>query len=121
VSVLVLVLVIGVVGTTLFFTRTYPPLAATYDFTDDLHDGRTEAAFAQTCDRSRTSSARPSFDRFAREVAGADSVSVDLFSVDRTGDSATVEFHTTSDDGDRRTDYTLRLVHEDGDWRPCSV
>jgi hypothetical protein len=115
-----LILVTAVAGSVLFATRTLPPLAATYDFTNDLSDGNTSSAFAQVCDRLRTPGARSGFDSFARRIASADSVDVDILSVDRSGDHATVEFTAHYDNARSRT-TTLKLVHEDGDWRPCGT
>lgn len=115
-----LVLVTAVAGTVLFVTRTLPPLSATYDFTNDLNDGNTSSAFAQVCDKLRTPGARSGFNSFARGIASADSVDVDILSVDRDGDVATVEF-TTHYDNARSRKTKLKLVHEDGDWRPCGT
>ena len=118
--VLGLILATAVAGTVLFVTVTLPPLSATYDFTNDLHDGNTGTAFAQVCNRLRTPSGRIGFNGFARRVASAESISVDIFSVDRKGDTATVEF-TSRYRNDNSSTTTLRLVHEDGDWRPCGT
>jgi len=104
----------------LFFTRTYPPLDAAYDFTDDIRDRDYDAAFAQVCDRLRRASSRAEFDAFARRLGRAESTSVDLLSVDRDGDSANVEIDATYP-GDETHTITLRLVHEDDDWRPCGA
>jgi len=113
-----LILVTTVAGTVLFVTRTLPPLSATYDFTNDLHDGNTSSAFAQVCDRLRTPAGRVGFNGFARRVEAADHVSVDILSVDRNGDTATVKF-TAEYGANDSTKTTLKLVYEGGDWRPC--
>ena len=104
----------------LFFTRTYPPLAATYDFTDDLHDGNLSSATSQLCDRLATNDGGGGFEAFAARVACATTSASTSCSVDRHGSEATVDFSTTSGD-DRSVKYTLRLLHEDGDWRPCGL
>lgn len=119
VVVLALILATGIAGTALFFTRTFPPIAATDDFTDDIAAGDFDAAFDQVCDRLRTADERRSFDEFARRLSRADELSVDLLSVDRDGDAATVDVDATYDDDTVTT--TLRLVREDGDWRPCGA
>ena len=120
VGVLALIAVVGIVGTVLFGTRTWPPLSATYQFTGDLQDGDTSAAFSQVCDRLRTSSARTGFNGFARSIESADNIDVNILGVDRNGDAATVEF-TASYDNERSRTTTLKLVYEDGDWRPCGT
>ncbi len=116
---LVVILVIGIAGTTLFFTRTFPPLAATYDFTEDIRDGNVDRAYAQVCDRLQSASAQDDFETFARRLQRADSISVNFLSVDRKGDTASVDFDSTYDADSVTT--SLRLVHEDGDWRPCGA
>jgi len=118
---LVLILAIGTAGTTLFFTRTFPPLSATYDFTDDIRDGDVDDAYAQVCTRLQSASAQQNFETFARRLQRADSLSVNLLSVDRNGDRASVDFDTTYGDSTDSVTTTLRLVHEDGDWRPCGA
>jgi hypothetical protein len=115
-----LIIAIAIAGTVLFVTVTLPPLSATYDFTNDLHDGNTGAAYAQVCDRLRTPGGRVGFNGFARRIASAESVSVDIFSVDRNGDTATVEF-TSKYGTNTSSKTTLKLVHEHGDWRPCGT
>ena len=87
-----------------------------------LYRGRlhTFIPFAQLCNRLATNDDGGGFETFAARVARADNVSVNLLSVDRHGSEATVDFSTTSGD-DRSVKYTLRLLHEDGDWRPCGL
>jgi hypothetical protein len=118
---LVVILMIGTAGTTLFFTRTFPPLSATYDFTDDIRDGNIDSAYAQVCSRLQSTSSQRNFETFARRIQRADSLSVNLFSVDRNGNRASVDFSTTYGDSTGSVTTTLRLVHEDGDWRPCGA
>jgi hypothetical protein len=118
---LVLILAIGTAGTTLFFTRTFPPLSATYDFTNDIRDGNLDDAYAQVCSHLQSDSAQGNFETFARRLQRADSLSVNLFSVDRDGNTASVDFDATYTDSTDSVTTTLRLVHEDGDWRPCGA
>ena len=119
VGALVAILVIAIAGTTLFVTNTLPPLRATWDFTNDIEEGRYNSAFAQQCDAVRDESTRAAFDRFANRVnRNTDSFSVNIFSVRRNGDHATVEFtaHKLHEDDIK---VKLNLVHERGDWKPC--
>ena len=118
--VLALILATAVAGSVLFATQTWPPLSATYDFTDDLHHGRTDAAFAQVCDSLRTESTRVRFDAFARAMANANSLSVDLLSVRRNGSRATVEYAVRYP-SQRSNTVKLFLIEEHGDWRPCGT
>jgi len=118
---LVGILMIGAAGTTLFFTRTFPPLSATYDFTDDIRDGNIDSAYAQVCSRLQSTTSQRNFETFARRIQRADSLSVNLLSVDRNGNRASVDFDTTYGDSTGSVTTTLRLVYEDGDWRPCGA
>jgi len=120
VAVLALIVAVAVAGSVLFATQTLPPLRATYDFTDDLHRGRTADAFARVCDDLRTPSQRDRFAAFAALIRAADSVSVDFLSVRRDGDHATVEFDVRTSRTQSHT-IKLRLVNERGDWRPCGA
>jgi hypothetical protein len=121
VTVLVVVAMAGIAGTALFFSRSWPPFRATLDFTSDLEDGRYHAAFSQICARDR---ARISASQFTVEVRGllgsrVRSISPNPLSVDRSGDTATVEFTVEHRRGHDPT-YELPLVQERGDWHPCS-
>ena len=118
---LVVMLAIATAGTTLFFTRTFPPLSATYDFTDDIRDGNIDSAYAQVCSRLQSTTSQRNFETFARRIQRGDSLSVNLFSVDRNGNRASVDFDATYGDSSDAVTTTLRLVHEDGDWRPCGA
>jgi hypothetical protein len=111
------ILVVTIAGTVLFFTQTYPPLSAAHDFTDEIRDGDFDDAFEQVCTPLRTPALRDDFDQLARRLSRADDVSIDIFSVDRDGDRATVDFDATY--GDDTFEATLPLVREAGDWRPC--
>jgi hypothetical protein len=54
---------------------------------------------------------------------GRDNVAVNPFGVDRDGDAATVDYTVSSDDTPDNDDdsktFELRVVNEDGDWKPC--
>jgi hypothetical protein len=123
--VLIVVLVgIGVIaaaGSVLFATNTLPPLRATWDFTNDIQDGHYDSAFAQVCDRLGAEGGRSEFEDFADLVNdNTRSVGVNIFSVNRNGDRATVKF-TAHKPNERDVEVKLTLVHEDGDWKPCGA
>ncbi len=121
----VFLIVIGVIvllwvaGGALFATRTLPPYNAAHDFIDDLADNRFQAAADQLCDADQDDP-DVAVSSVTRHFAGRDNVAVNPFGVDRDGDSATVDY-TVSNDDDRDSDETheLRVVEEDGDWKPC--
>jgi hypothetical protein len=121
VAVLVGILGIAIGGTTLFVTNTLPPLKATWDFTNDIQDGRYGSAFAQVCDRLHREGRRSEFENFADLLNdNTDSIGVNVLSVHRNGDRATVEFTAHKPD-ERDLKVKLAVVHEDGDWKPCGA
>jgi hypothetical protein len=121
VAALVGIVAVAVAGTVLFFTRTFPPLEATYDFTDDIDDGDFRDAYDDLCSRTKNDETQSSFNEFADELrAGSAGLDVDPFSVSRDGDHATVKF-TARRPQDRDWRITLGLVHEGGDWQPCTI
>jgi len=121
VAAMVGILGIAIAGTVLFVTNTLPPLRATWDFTNDIQGGRYSSAFAQVCDRLHSEDRRSEFENFADLVNdNTDSISVNILSVDRNGNHATVEF-TAHKPNERDLKVKLGIVHEDGDWKPCGA
>jgi len=121
IAVLVGIGVIAVAGSVLFATNTLPPLRATWDFTNDIQDGHYDSAFAQVCDRLGAEDRRSEFEDFADLVNdNTRSVGVNIFSVNRNGNDATVRF-TAHKPNERDLAVKLTLVHEDGDWRVCGA
>jgi hypothetical protein len=121
IGVMVLIVGVGIAGTVLFATNTFPPLRTAYDFTDDLADGDLDAAYANLCTRLKGPGGRSDFDAFADEILSSlTSFTVNPFGVDRNGNRATVDF-TAHYRGDRHTNFAFVLVHEDDDWRVCDV
>jgi hypothetical protein len=119
VAALVAIVAAFAAGTVLFVTRTLPPLRATYDFTNDLENGHYSSAYAQICAADKADVSRAQFTAStSRLVAGATSIDVNIFSVDRKDSTATVKFTVHAPSGAGRT-YTLRVVEERGDWKPC--
>lgn len=117
----VIVLII-VAGGVLFVTRTLPPYQAANDFVDDLADNKFQAAADQLCaaDQDDPDAA---ISTVTRNFVGRDNVAVNPFGVDRSGDTATVDYTVSNDDTPDNADdsktYELRVVNEDGDWKPC--
>jgi hypothetical protein len=121
IAVLVGIAVVGIAGSVLFATNTLPPLRATWDFTNDIQDGHYDSAFAQLCSPLRSEERRVDFENFADLVNdNTRSVGVNIFSVNRNGDHATVKF-TAHKPNERDLEVKLTVVHEDGDWRPCGA
>jgi hypothetical protein len=121
VAALVGIVAIAIAGTVLFFTQTFPPLEATYDFTDDINDGDFGNAYDDLCALTKGEETQSSFNEFAVAVLrGTTHINVDPFSVSRDGDHATVKFTAHRPDA-RDWRITLGLVQEGGDWRPCTI
>ncbi len=117
-----LVVVLWIVGGVLFATRTLPPYQAADDFLDDVRSGRVTAAAAQLCDAD-SDDPDAAIETITRNFPGNDTIGVNPFGVDRDGDVATVDYtlsnEDTPDNDDDRKTYELRVVLEDGDWKPC--
>ena len=121
-SVLGIALIAAIVGTVLFVDRTVPPYDAAKDFLQDLvHNRRAEAA-SQLCERDRAN-ADAVLERVVRTFFGKDGLVVNAFGVDRDGSTATVDYDVDTDPDDDVDNITheLRLVEEDGEWRPCPI
>lgn len=112
-------LLFAVAGTALFFRNTYPPLRAAYDFVDDVNDGNPRGAYNQLCEKHPLRN-RSGFEAFSIAIQDAKNIGIDVFTVDRNGDTATVD--ATVDAGsDRDFRIPLRLIHEDDEWRVCDI
>lgn len=117
VSVLVATLFLAAAGTVLFFTNTYPPLRAAYDFVDDVNDGNPRGAYDRLCEKHPLRN-RYGFEAFYLAIQNARNLGVDVFSVDRNGGTATVDVTANQGSG---SDFhiPLQLIHEDDKWRVC--
>jgi hypothetical protein len=114
------IVLLWVAGGALFASRTLPPYRAANDFVDDLADTKLSAAAAQLCDADQDDP-QAAISTVTRHFAGRDNVAVNPFGVDRDGDTATVDYTVSSDSdsGDDDETFELRVVEEDGDWKPC--
>ena len=116
------IVLLWVAGGALFATRTLPPYNAAHDFIDDLADGKANAAASQLCDADQ-GDPEAAISSVTRHFAGRDNVAVNPFGVDRDGDTATVDYTVSNDDtpdnADDRQTFELRVIEEDGDWKPC--
>jgi hypothetical protein len=121
---IVLLVVMGVivlsfgVGTAFFVSNTLPPYQAADDFISDLADARFEAAADQLC-RADRDDADEAISIVTRRFVGQDEYVVNPLSVDRDGNTATVEVSLSVDDSDESDTFELPLREEGGEWRPC--
>jgi hypothetical protein len=116
VAVLSLALAAAIAGTVLFVDSTLPPYNAAHDFIDDVFHGRTSSASARLCahDRER---ARGALYRVRSTFGFGTTPSVNVFSVDRDGNRATVDYSV--DTSPHVTTYTLEMRREGGSWKAC--
>lgn len=119
ISALVAIAVAAGAGTWLFVDRTLPVVEGADDFLADVSDGRTEDAQARLC-RADREDAGADLVRVVRRLIerGDDEYNVNLLSVDRDDDTATVDF-SVGDDIDDDDSYALPMRQEGGDWRAC--
>jgi hypothetical protein len=118
ISVLAVVVVAAIVGTVLFFDRTYPPYEAARDFIEDVDDGNFTSAFDRLCDADKSDLSQERLrSLFSGILQGSDGLTTNPLSVDRDGDVATVDFTVSFNDDDDT--YELPMREEDGEWRPC--
>ena len=73
------------------------------------------------CERLRGETGRSELERFADLVNdNTNRLDVNVLSVRRNGDRATVEF-TAHKPGEPDLKVKVHLVHEQGDWKPCGA
>ena len=118
VSVMAAIFAIAAVGTALFVSRTLPPYSAADDFMGDLVDGRFDAAADRLC-RSDRDRAEEVLLPITVRFVGGEHLSVNPFTVDRDDDRATVEYAIRERRSGKDRIYALRVLEENGDWRPC--
>ena len=118
-------LVLGISGGIVFAQNALPILRAANDYSDAIDNGRFAAAYAQSCRSIHDASAFAEFHDDLKTRLGYDQYRLNhafviFFDLDHNGHRATITIRATYDRrGDR--DFTLRLVEEDGDWRPCGL
>lgn len=106
----------------LFATTTLPPYNAADDFVTDLANNRFQAAADQLCDADQNDP-DAAIGTVTRHFRDRDNYFVNPFGVDRDGDVAWVDYslsnEDTPDNDDDRVTFSLRVVDEDGEWKPC--
>ena len=117
VAVLALTVAAAVAGTVLFVDRTLPPYNAAHDFiTDVIHD-RTSSATARLCASDRENAQRAIESVRNTFGLGVTTITVNVLSVDRTDDRATVDYDVSTPNAP--TTYHLEMRKEGGSWKAC--
>jgi hypothetical protein len=109
---------IAIAGTVLFVDRTLPPYRGAYDFLDDVTANRERAAIGGLCAADR-SDPQAAFGELNRHIDIGDSVTVNVFGVDRDGDRADVEILVDPPGAGTGRTFDLPVVEEGGDWKAC--
>lgn len=106
----------AIAGTVLFVDRTLPPYNAAHDFVRDVIQGRTSTAAARLCSADREHS-QDAIDTVRSTFGfGSATVTVNVLTVDRNGDRATVDYNVTPR---APTTYHLQMRLEGGSWKAC--
>ena len=113
------ILAMAVAGTVLFITRTLPPYNAANRFLTDMAHRNDGAAAGRLCAVDSAQS-DPTIQR-VRDRLGSNSktISVNPFGVDRSGNTARVEFSVSYSDGTSTKNFRIEVVDENGTWKAC--
>jgi hypothetical protein len=116
--VLATILAMAIAGTVLFITRTLPPYNAANDFLTDVAHGNNGAAAGRLC--AADAGASDTIQR-VRDRLGSHSktIAVNPFGVDRSGDTARVDFSVSYSDGTSSRRFSIPVVNENGTWKAC--
>jgi hypothetical protein len=113
---LIVVMTIG--GTVLFVTRTLPPYNGARDFLNDVSHDRTDAADNRLC-AADSGSPQAALQVVRQALTGGKTFAVNPLGVDRSGDTATVDFTVTYRSGQSSQTFSLPLTYENGTWKAC--
>jgi hypothetical protein len=112
------IVAMAVAGTVLFITRTLPPYNAANDFLTDIAHGNRGAAAGQLCavDVGQSGTIQRVRDRLGSHTK---TISVNPFGVDRSGNTARVDFSVSYSDGSSTRNFRIAVVDEQGTWKAC--
>jgi hypothetical protein len=107
-----------VAGTVLFITRTLPPYTAAHAFLEDVAHHRDASAARRLCG---TDSSPDTTIQGVRADLGnnINTISVNPFGVDRSGDTATVDVSVSYYGGRSTRSFSVPVVDEHGHWKAC--
>jgi hypothetical protein len=102
----------------LFVTRTLPPYNGARDFLADVAHHRDRAATARLC--SLDNRGVDAIQQIRHRLGGnISTITPNPFGVDRSGNTATVEFSVSYSNGTNTRSFTIMVVDENGTWKPC--
>ena len=112
------ILAMAIAGTVLFGTRTLPPYNGADDFLSAVKRGDDNAATNRLCSADRGDSQR-ALQVVHDAVDNANTVTVSPLGVDRSGDTARVDFTVTYNGSRSSRSFVLPMVKENGSWKGC--
>jgi hypothetical protein len=113
------ILAMAIAGTVLFATRTVPPYNGADDFLSAVKRGDDTAAQNDLCSAD-TGDSQHAIQIVRDTMSGASGVSANAFGVDRSDDTARVDFSVTSGSTTSQS-YVLPMVKEGGSWKACPL
>jgi hypothetical protein len=113
-----LILIMAIGGTVLFVTRTLPPYNGARDFLSDVSHDRTDAADGRLC-TADAGSPEAALQVVRQALTGGKTFAVNPLGVDRSGNTATVDFTVSYRSGQSNQTFSLPLVLENGSWKAC--
>ncbi len=113
-----LILVMAVAGTVLFITRTLPPYNGARDFLNDVSHNRTDAAHGRLC-AADVGSPQAALQAVRQALTGGKTFAVNPLGVDRSGNTAKVDFTVSYRSGQSNQTFSLPLALEHGSWKAC--
>jgi hypothetical protein len=112
------ILAMAIAGTVLFVTRTLPPYRGADDFLSAVKRGNDNAATNRLCSAD-SGDAQREIQVVRDTMNDSQSVTVNAFGVDRSGNTARVDFTVTYNGGKSSQSYVLPMVEENGSWKGC--
>jgi hypothetical protein len=114
-----LVVAMAAAGTALFVTRTLPPYNAARHFLDDVSNDQGNASHLCAARADNPDQAvRQVRDRL-ESFGSIRNLSPNAFGVDRTDDTAKVDFVVNYNGGRSSRTFSLLVVDENGSWKAC--
>jgi hypothetical protein len=110
--------VMAIAGTVLFVTRTLPPYNGARDFLNDVSNNRTDAAQGRLC-AADAGSPQAALQAVRQALSGGKTFAVNPLGVDRSGNTAKVDFTVTYRSGQANQTFSLPVTLEGGTWKAC--
>jgi len=117
--VLGLIVAIAAAGTVLFVTRTLPPYNGARHFLDDVSNDQANASHLCAAQADNADQAVRQVRSRLESFGSIHNVAPNVFGVDRSDNTARVDFVVNYNGGRSSRTFTLLVVDENGSWRAC--